>query len=61
MFHFAFAQGTTFDLLAGDLLRNSTRLHLQGTAALPSLRKGSTSIAVLLQITRAGIAQLVRH
>jgi len=27
--------GSMFDLLAGDLIRNLSRLHLQGTKALP--------------------------
>jgi len=39
------ALGALFDLLAGDFISTSPRLHLQGTAALPSLRKGCSSIA----------------
>jgi hypothetical protein len=39
MFHFVLGLGTMFDLLAGDLIRNLPRLHLQGTAALPSFHR----------------------
>ena len=35
MFHFMLCLGSMFDLLAGDLIRNLSRLHLQGTKALP--------------------------
>jgi hypothetical protein len=42
-----------FDLFAADLITNSPRWHLQGTTALPSFRKGCTSIAVLPRIVRA--------
>jgi len=38
------ALGKLFDLLAGDFISTSPRWHLQGTAALPSLRKGCSSI-----------------
>jgi hypothetical protein len=39
------ALGTLFDLLAGDFISTSPRWHPQGTAALPSFRKGYGSIA----------------
>jgi hypothetical protein len=39
------ALGALFDLLAGNFISTSPRVHLQGTAALPSLRKGYSSIA----------------
>jgi hypothetical protein len=34
-----------FDLFTADLISNALRLQLQGTTALPSFRKGCTSIA----------------
>jgi len=37
--------GALFELLAGDFIGTSSRWQLQGTAALPSLWKGCSSIA----------------
>ena len=54
------ALGTTFDLFAADLISNSPRLHLQGTTALPSFRKGCASIALLPRIIRANETLLCR-
>jgi len=39
------ARGALFDLSAGDFISTSSRWQLQGTAALPSLWKGCSSIA----------------
>jgi len=39
------AFGMMLDLFAGDFISTSPSLQLQGTAALPSLRKGYSSIA----------------
>jgi len=41
------------ELRTGDFKDNLPRLPLQGTTALPSLRKGCASIAVLPRIIRA--------
>ena len=47
------ALGTMLELPTGDFRGNLPRLPLQGTTALPSFRKGCTSIAVLPRIIRA--------
>ena len=45
-----------FDLFAADLMNNSARLQVKGAAALPSFRKGYSSIAALPHIILASLA-----
>jgi len=52
MFHIGSALGTMFDLFAAALMGQLAHLRLQGTAALPSFRKGCSSIAALPRIIR---------
>ena len=47
------ALGTMLELPTGDFRDNLPSLPLQGTTALPSFRKGCTSIAVLPRTIRA--------
>jgi len=43
-------------LFAADLMNNSARLQVKGAAALPSFRKGYSSIAALPHIILASLA-----